>query len=110
MSSPVRGQLRWAETAPGRPRPHLIIQIDPLNDSAPTTIALPVTLKPQQAGPPLTVQLAADTAGLGRPAWIRVTAPVTLRRSQLGEPITALTDDDLAPVLQALAAVTGITR
>lgn len=101
----MRGQLRWVETAPDRHRPYLVIQSDILNDTAPTTIALPVTLTPQQAGYPLTVALDETATGLGRPAWIRITQPATIRAAQIAETITTLRPDHLQRVLHALVTI-----
>jgi mRNA-degrading endonuclease toxin of MazEF toxin-antitoxin module len=101
----MRGQLRWVELAPDRHRPYLVVQSDVLNDTAPTTVGLPVTLTPQRAGYPLTVALDDTTAGLGRPAWIRVTQPSTLRAAQIGETIATLPPEHLQRVLHALATI-----
>lgn len=104
----MRGQLHWVELAPARHRPYLIVQADVLNEAAPTTIALPVTLAPQRAAYPLTVALDGTSSGLGQSAWIRVTEPTTLRVSQIGESIITLPSDKLDQVFDALATVLGL--
>ena len=103
----MRGQLRWA-TVDGRSRPWLIVQAEVLNDTAPTVLALPVTLTPQVAGWPLTVRLDPDDTGFPRPSWARVTLLRSLKKSQLEEPIATLQPGRLDDITMAMAAVLGI--
>jgi mRNA-degrading endonuclease toxin of MazEF toxin-antitoxin module len=103
----VRGQLLWA-TVDGRSRPWLIVQAEVLNDTAPTLLALPVTLTPQDAGWPLTVRLDPDDTGFPRPSWARVTLLRSLKRNQLEEPIATLAPGRLDDITLALAAVLGV--
>ena len=103
----MRGQLRWA-TVDGRSRPWLIVQAEVLNDTAPTVLALPVTLTPQAAGWPLTVRLDPDDTGFPRPSWARVTLLRSLKKTQLEEPIATLQPGRLDDITMAMAAVLGI--
>ncbi len=107
----MRGQLRWVDTDHhGRHRPYLIVQAEILNDTAPTTIGLPVTLSPQQAGYPLTVELSSADTGLDRTAWVRTTQPTTIRTTQIGEPLAALPGNTLDLVLDALTTILDLDR
>ena len=102
-----RGQLRWA-TVDGSARPWLIVQAEILNEAAPTLLALPVTLTPQQAGWPLTVRLDPDDTGFPRPSWVRVTLLRAIRRNQLEEPIATLGQTRMDEITRAMATVLEI--
>lgn len=103
----MRAQLHWVDCdgTGGHHRPYLIVQAEALNLSAPTIIALPITISPQRAGYPLTIELPAAVTGFGRNAWIRATQPETLRRSLIGEYITTLPDSHYRQVLDALTTI-----
>src|ERR1700693_4960770 len=103
----MRGQLRWA-TVDGRSRPWLIVQAEVLNDTAPTLLALPVTLTPQEAGWPLTVRLDPDDTGFPQPSWARVTLLRALRREHLEDPIATVRHSRLDDITRALAAILGM--
>ena len=103
----MRGQLLWA-TVDGHARPWLIVQAEILNETAPTLLAVPVTLTPQQAGWPLTVRLDPDDTGFPQPSWARITLLRALRRDQLEEPIATLRPARLDEVTAALATVLGM--
>ena len=103
----MRGQLLWA-TVDGHARPWLIVQAEILNETAPTLLAVPVTLTPQQAGWPLTLRLDPDDTGFPQPSWARVTLLRALRREQLEEPIATLRAARLDDITRALAAVLGM--
>ncbi len=69
----MRGDVYWVDlhgdgTAV---RPYLVLQSDALNDVASSTIAVPLTLAPQTAGTPLTIELCPGESGLDEPTWIR---------------------------------------
>jgi mRNA-degrading endonuclease toxin of MazEF toxin-antitoxin module len=103
----MRGQLWWA-AVDGHARPWLIVQAEILNETAPTLLAVPVTLTPQQAGWPLTVRLDPDDTGFPQPTWARVTLLRAMRREQLEEPIATLRAARLDDITRALAAVLGM--
>jgi len=103
----MRGQLLWA-TVDGHARPWLIVQAEILNETAPTVLAVPVTLTPQQAGWPLTVRLDPDDTGFPKPSWARITLLRALRREHLEEPIATLRHTRLDDITRALAAVLGM--
>ena len=103
----MRGQLVWA-TVDGHARPWLIVQAEILNETAPTLLAVPVTLTPQEAGWPLTVLLDPDDTGFPQPSWARVTLLRALRREHLEEPIATLRHSRLDDITRALAAVLGM--
>jgi mRNA-degrading endonuclease toxin of MazEF toxin-antitoxin module len=102
-----QGQLRWA-TVDGSSRPWLIVQAEILNERAPTLLAVPVTLTPQEAGWPLTVRLDPDDTGFPRPSWVRVTLLRALKRNQLEEPIATLGQTRLDEITRAIATVLDI--
>jgi mRNA-degrading endonuclease toxin of MazEF toxin-antitoxin module len=99
--------MLWA-TVDGQARPWLIVQAEILNEAAPTLLAVPVTLTPQEAGWPLTVRLDADDTGFPQASWARVTLLRALRREQLEEPIATLRPARLDDITRALAAVLGM--
>ena len=103
----MRGQLLWA-TVDGHARPWLIVQAEILNETAPTLLAVPVTLTPQEAGWPLTVLLDPDDTGFPRPSWARVTLLRSLKKTQLEEPIATLQPARLDDITMAMAAVLGV--
>jgi mRNA-degrading endonuclease toxin of MazEF toxin-antitoxin module len=103
----MRGQLIWA-TVDDQARPWMIVQAEILNETAPTLLAVPVTLAPQEAGWPLTVRLDPDDTGFPQPSWARITLLRALRREQLEEPIATLRPARLDEVTAALATVLGM--
>jgi hypothetical protein len=56
------------------------------------------------------VALDDTAAGLGQPAWVRVTEPTTLRAAQIGEPITTLAADLLRQVSDAVVTVLDLAN
>jgi mRNA interferase MazF len=103
----MRGQLWWANVD-GAARPWLIMQAEVLNDTAPTLIALSVTLTPQDAGWPLTVRLDPTDTGFPRPSWARITLLRALKREQLEESIATLRPARVEDIGDAIAAVLGL--
>jgi mRNA-degrading endonuclease toxin of MazEF toxin-antitoxin module len=101
------GDLYWVEDDAQRPRPVLVVQAD-LFDAAPTVVALPITIKRPQAEWPFNAAIAAGTAGLERPAWVRLTQPLTVASEQLSDRIGTLPADALESVLAGLALLLGI--
>jgi mRNA-degrading endonuclease toxin of MazEF toxin-antitoxin module len=104
----VRGQVWWA-TIDESSRPWLVVQAEALNETAPTVVALRLTLAEQEAGFPLTVCLDPSETGLPKPVWIRVTEVRSLRRDELEEPIVTLGDERMDEVTAALAKVLDIS-
>jgi mRNA-degrading endonuclease toxin of MazEF toxin-antitoxin module len=103
----MRGQLWWA-SVDGAARPWLIMQADVLNDTAPTLLALPVTLARQDAGWPLTVRLDPIDTGFPRPSWARTTLLRALQRGELEEPIATLRPARVDDIGAAIGAVLGL--
>jgi mRNA-degrading endonuclease toxin of MazEF toxin-antitoxin module len=104
----MRGQVWWA-TIDGSSRPWLVVQAEALNETAPTVVALRLTLAEQEAGFPLTVCLDPSETGLPKPVWIRVTEVRSLRRDELEEPIVTLGEERMDEVAAALAKVLDIS-
>jgi mRNA-degrading endonuclease toxin of MazEF toxin-antitoxin module len=101
------GDLYWVEDDAKRPRPVLVVQAD-LFDTAPTAVALPITIKKPQAEWPFNAAIATGSAGLERPAWVRLTQPFTVPSAQLTDQIGTLPPDTLESVLAGLALLLGI--
>lgn len=106
-----RGELVWADLNPvvGSEqrglRPVLVVQADPINWHASTTIVLPLTSRPQRSGHPLTVALEVGEGGVGRVSWIKVSQLRTVSLRRLRGRIGTLGEDRLAEVDRALLAV-----
>jgi len=103
----MRGDVYWVDlhgdgTAV---RPYLVLQSDALNDVVSSTIAVPLTLAPQKAGPPLTIELDPGESGLDEPTWIRVTKPQTLPTDRFTDRTATLSPERLAQVVAALSEV-----
>ena len=107
----LRGEVVWADLNPvigseqGGLRPVLVVQADPINRHASTTIVLPLTSRPQRSGHPLTVALEAGEGGVGRVSWIKVNQLRTVSLRRLRGRIGELSEDRLAEVDRALLAV-----
>ena len=99
----------WWATIDDSSRPWLVVQAEALNETAPTVVALRLTLAEQEAGFPLTVCLDPSETGLPKPVWIRVTEVRSLRRDELEEPIVTLGDERMDEVTAALAKVLDIS-
>ena len=82
MAGILRGEVRWADLNPVRGdeqagrRPVLILSHDVFNARSGTVIAVALTSQPQKAGFPLTLEIEA--AGLGKPAWVKISQDLDL--------------------------------
>ena len=106
-----RGEVHWADLNPvagseqGGRRPVVVVQADPVNRHASTTIVLAITSRAQAAGFPLTVHLPADEAGLARPSWVKVSQLRTVALRRLRGRIGELPDERMRQVDEALLEV-----
>lgn len=107
----LRGEVVWADLNPvngseqGGLRPVLVVQADPVNRHASTTIVLALTSRPQRSGYPLTVALPAGEGGLARASWIKVNQLRTVSLRRLRGRVGVLGDDRLNEVERALREV-----
>lgn len=93
----------------GKVRPVLVLQADPLIDSAlGTVIVLPLTSQVRPEVAPLRVGLP-PRGGLRHPSQIMVDQPRTLDRRRFGDgPLTTLTADEMASVERSLRFLVGL--
>lgn len=107
----VRGELYWADLNPivgseqGGLRPVVVVQADPVNRHASTTVVLSVTSRPQATGYPLTVALDPGEGGVSRPSWIKVSQVRTVSLRRLRGRLGALGTARMTEVDRALARV-----
>ena len=103
----MRGDVYWVDVAgDGRTiRPFLVLQSDALNDVVSSTIALPLTLAPQKAGPPLTIELAVGETGIDQLTWVRVTKPQTLPLNRFAARIGSISPSRLGEITDAFRQV-----
>jgi mRNA interferase MazF len=107
----LRGEIRWADVSPGRGheqtgrRPILILSHDVFNERSGTVIAMAITSQPQQAGFPLTLEIA--TAGLPKRSWVKISQVRTLAAERIGKRIARLTPEELAMVVDGLNEIVG---
>ncbi len=108
-----RGEIWWAElaealgSAPGYPRPVLIIQSDDFNRSRiQTVIAAVLTTNLRLAAAPGNVLISTDDTGLPKASVVNVSQIITVdkaflieRVSQVSDRIVLLVDDGLRTVL-----------
>jgi mRNA interferase MazF len=99
-----RGGIYW-----DGPRPVLIVQAQPYNDSRlPTVLAAVITSNTKFATMPGSVFLSAAVSGLPQDAVVNVTALVTLGKADLDGPIAVAPADEMRAVDAGLRRVLGI--
>lgn len=104
----MRGEIRAFAGEEGARPPLLVVQADALAD-APTVTGLVVTTRPQRAGEPLTVALRPEDAGLGQPAWVKVTQLHTVPVREARERLGVVSAEVMERVDAALATVLGLS-
>jgi mRNA interferase MazF len=111
MAGILRGEVRWADLNPVRGheqagrRPVLIVSHDVFNARSGTVIAVGLTSQPQQAGFPLTLELKA--AGLGKPAWAKISQIRTLSVERIGKRLARIPPLEVAKVIEGLNEILG---
>lgn len=105
----LRGEI-WTFALGGRTEllPMAIVQSDALTGEAPTVIGVVVTSLPQRAGEPLVLPLDAQSAGLGGPAWLKVTQVQTVPLADARERLGSVPPQTLARLDGALSLVLGL--
>ncbi len=111
MAGILRGEVRWADLNPVRGheqagrRPVLILSHDIFNARSGTVIAIALTSQPQKAGFPLTLALKA--AGLGKPAWAKISQIRTLSVERIGKRLARIPPLEVAKVIEGLNEILG---
>jgi mRNA interferase MazF len=107
-----QGEVWWADlpvpngSGPGFPRPIVVVQGDPLNNSAiRTVVCVAVTSNMRWADAPGNVRLPTAQAGLSRESVANVTQIVTLDRSRLTERVGKVPRETLALILAGIDVV-----
>jgi len=101
-----RGEI-WTVTLPAfpKPRPALIVSIDPINDLRPDVIVVPITSKPA----PLRVGLPVDAkTGLKTESYAKCESIGPVHKSNLKNRIGRLPDDAMLSVEAGLLRVLGL--
>ena len=111
MAGILRGEVRWADLNPVRGheqagrRPVLILSHDVFNARSGTVIAVALTSQPQKAGFPLTLEL--KVAGLGKPAWAKISQVRTLSVERIGKRLARVPPLEVAKVIEGLNEILG---
>ena len=111
MARILRGEIYWANLDPvkGREqageRPVLIVSHEVFNERSGTVIAMALTSQPQQAGYPLTFELAKPA--LPKRSWVKISKIRTLSRERLGKKITRVTGEELDYIIEGLNEIIG---
>ncbi len=111
MARILRGEIRWADLSPGQGReqagrrPVLILSHDVFNERSGTVIAMAVTSRLQQAGFPLTMEIASK--GLPKRSWVKISQVRTLAVERIGKTVAVLPPEELARALDGLDEIIG---
>ena len=111
MARILRGEVRWANFSPGRGheqagrRPVLVLSHDVFNERSGTVIVMAITSQPQQAGFPLTMEIA--TEGLPKRSWVKISQIRTLATERIGKRIARMTSEELSQVIDGLNEIIG---
>jgi mRNA interferase MazF len=111
MARILRGEIRWADLGPGQGheqigrRPVLVISHNVFNDRSGTAIVLAVTSRPQNAGFPLSLEIAAKS--LPKRSWIKISQVRTLSVERIGDLAARLSPEELARTVEGLNEIIG---
>ena len=111
MAGILRGDIFWADLNPTRGhekaglRPVVIISKDIFNKRSGTVIAMAITSQPQNAGFPLTFELAE--VKLPKQSWVKISQIRTLSTERLGEKVGHIPDEILAQLVEGLNEIVG---
>jgi mRNA interferase MazF len=106
MARILRGDIVWADLNPVRgheqagSRPVVVLSHDVFNERSGTVIAMAITSQPQQAGFPLTLEIAE--AELPKRSWVKISQIRTLSTDRLGQKITRLAPETLDMLVEGL--------
>jgi len=106
MARILRGDIVWADLDPvkgreqaGR-RPVVVISHNVFNERSGTVIAMAVTTQPQEAGFPLTLELASGN--LPKPSWVKISQIRTLSTKRLARKIGRVDPEELELLVDGL--------
>lgn len=119
MAAILRGDIFWADLNPARRheqsgmRPVVVISHDVFNERSGTVIALAImvgdcptiTSQPQQAGFPLTLELAAIE--LPKVPWVKISQVRTLSTERLSGKIGRVSPETLAQLVEGFNEIIG---
>jgi mRNA interferase MazF len=109
-----QGEIWWADldepkgSAPGYPRPVIVVQSDTFNLSRiATVVCVPIVSNPRWAHAPGNVAFEARITGLPRDSVANVSQILTADRADLTECVGRLSDANLNSVLAGIDVVLG---
>ena len=111
MARILRGEVRWADLSPTRgheqagQRPVLIVSSDVFNERSGTVIAMALTSQAQDAGFPLTMELAS--MNLPKRSWLKISQIRTLAVERIGRRIGRASPEDMAHAIDGLVEIVG---
>lgn len=111
MARILRGDIVWANLNPTRGReqaglrPVLVLSQDVFNELSGTVIAVAITSQPQQAGFPLTLELADSR--LPKRSWVKIGQVRTLSVERIGRKIARASPEELGQVIEGLNEIIG---
>ena len=111
MARILRGDVVWADLNPVKGheqaghRPVLILSPEVFNERSGTVIAMALTIQPQKAGFPLTMEVAS--VSLPKPTWVKISQIRTLSVDRLGRRIGRVSEDELAQIVEGLNEIIG---
>jgi mRNA interferase MazF len=111
MARILRGDICWAVLDPTRGheqaghRPVLVLSQDVFNDRSGTVIAVALTSRPQKAGFPLTLELAAPN--MPKKAWAKISQIRRLSVKRLGKRISRASPEELDSIIEGLLEIIG---
>jgi mRNA interferase MazF len=83
----------------------LIVSNDVFNERSGTVIAMALTSQQQEAGYPLTMELAS--VGLPKRSWVKISQIRTLAVERIGRRIGRATPEDMAHAVDGLLEIVG---
>jgi mRNA interferase MazF len=107
----LKGDIRWADRSPARgteqagKRPVLVVSHDVFNERSGTVIAMALTSRPQRAGFPLTLEIAAR--GLPKKSWVKIGQIRTLAAERIGARLARATPEEVESVIEGLNEILG---
>jgi mRNA interferase MazF len=111
MAGILRGDILWADLNPvigseqGGLRPVLVLSHNVFNQRSGTVIAVAITIQPQRAGFPLTLELAGT--GLPKKSWIKISQIRVLSVRRIGRKIASASDEEMALIIDGLNEIIG---
>ena len=106
MAQILRGEIYWADLNPvkgheqaGR-RPIVVISHDVFNDRSGTVIAMAITIQPQRAGFPLTLEIEGED--LPRRSWAKISQVRTLSTLRLGARLGKVPAEEMEQLIDGL--------